>query len=888
MILAMRSVVHVAMHARASAVARLAALSIIAPLTLLAVLSISALPASALPPAFSPPLFVPGDGLLALAASDQHQVAISKGDPLSLVVWSDWRSNRAGYDIYGVRLDAQGVALDALPIPILLDGSGQTVPQVAWNGTHWLVVALDQAHPVGTEPRLRGVRVSPQGDVLDAEPILISEHAGTYLTLASDGSGWAVFWSGTTAGNAATRGARISASGELLDPGGRVVLPETYFMRSVLSAAFAGGRYLLAYNESSTTAGLLLTPGLDPAGPSAFTIFSGTYPTRLASSGNGFLACAAAPGWYVFYDIIATRITTAGQVLDSPPILVADQAGWGATPDAAFDGSRWVVGWDHPGIHAARVGTDGVVLDPGGVAIDAAHASSHGAPQLAPAAGGGAQLVWPDDRFYFLDVFTARVDGDLASDPASGISHSAPAQTLPRMASDGSTTMLVFKSTVAGESRILATLLDDAGNFLLAEPIEVATSGDLYTSGPAVACDGTRFLVVWTPGGPGQNQIYGRRFLADGTPLDPAPVFLMNGLEPDAAGLDGDFLVVGTHGPGYPQYRLVYSVRVRGSDGAVLGAPAQVSDIVGDTYAMRPRVASFGDRWLVVWQGRWTHDNPWARIRANFVSAAGAPGASFVAADGQSAGRFYSYAPAVAVGGDTALITFESTTNGSCCWDLYGCRFDANGTRLDAYEGDLLLAAANDQTASAVAWDGEQFLILFHDPRQAASAADLRPDIFGLRVRADGTVLDPGGFEIAGDDVPETWPAVLGAAAGRDGGGASATIAYAVLTPGSPYASERVVVRFAGALAAGVSEIAQFAGARLHPNPSNGRVHLEVPSQGRDAAWGVFDIAGRLSGLFDAGAWDGRDLAGRAVPAGVYFARPLDAQQGPGVKMIRQ
>ncbi|MBM3316638.1 MAG: hypothetical protein FJY75_02190 [Candidatus Eisenbacteria bacterium] len=883
MIALMRSAVSRLMHTRASAVLPVAALLV----TLFAAFLIGVQPASAVPPEFSPPAFVPGDADLGLAASDQHQAAISKGDGLSLVVWSDLRSNRAGYDIYGARLDAQGTLLDPLPIPILLDGSGQTVPQVAWNGTHWLVVALDQAHPVGTEPRLRGVRVSPQGEVLDEEPILISEHAGTYLTLASDGSGWAVFWSGTTAGNAAARGARISAAGGVLDPGGRVVLPETYFMRSVLSAAFAGGRYLLAYNESSSIAGVLLTPALDPAGPNAFTIFSGSYPTRLASSGSGFLACAAAPGWYVFHDIIATRITTAGQVLDTPPLLVAGQATWGAVPDAAFDGGRWIVAWDHPGIRAARVGTDGVVLDPGGVAIDESHPSSHGAPRLAPAAGGGAQLVWADDRFYFLDVFTTRLNPDLAADPATGISSSAPAQTLPRMASDGSTTMLVFKSTVDGESRILATLLDAAGNFLLAEPMEVATSGEVYTSGPAVACDGERFLVVWTPGGPGQNRVYGRRFLADGTPLDPAPIFIMNGLEPDAAGLDGEFLVVGTHGPGYPQHRLVYSIRMRGSDGAVLGPPAQTSDVVGDSYAMHPRVAAFGDRWLVVWQGRWTHDNPWARIRANFVSAAGVAGTNFVAADGQSAGRFYSYAPAVAVGGGTALITFESTANGSCCWDLYGCRFDANGTRLDAYEGDLLLASAGDQTASAVAWDGEQFLILFHDRRHAASTADLRPDIFGLRVQADGTVLDPGGFEIAVDDVPETWPAVLGTATGRVGG-ASATIAYAVLVPEAPYAAERVVVRFAGPLVAGVSDVAALGGARLYPNPSAGRVHLEIPASGpANEAWGVFDIAGRLSGLFAAGLWDGRDLTGRAVAPGIYFARPMSAQQGPRVKLIR-
>ena len=67
------------------------------------------------------------------------------------------------------------------------------------------------------------------------------------------------------------------------------------------------------------------------------------------------------------------------------------------------------------------------------------------------------------------------------------------------------------------------------------------------------------------------------------------------------------------------------------------------------------------------------------------------------------------------------------------------------------------------------------------------------------------------------------------------------------------------------------------------PNPSRGtvRLALDLPSAGPiDAA--VFDLAGRrvatlAAGRLEAGrhdlVWDGRDLAGRAAPAGVYFAR---------------
>ena len=59
--------------------------------------------------------------------------------------------------------------------------------------------------------------------------------------------------------------------------------------------------------------------------------------------------------------------------------------------------------------------------------------------------------------------------------------------------------------------------------------------------------------------------------------------------------------------------------------------------------------------------------------------------------------------------------------------------------------------AAGTQANVSVAASGTQFLVAFEDRRDAAVSGDTRPDIFGLRVGSDGVILDPGGFEIAGD-----------------------------------------------------------------------------------------------------------------------------------------
>lgn len=840
-------------------------------------------PALADPPPITPPVFVPGDMSIALAASDQFEPVIVKGSDHYLAVWTDWRSHLAGYDVYGARLDAQGNQIDTFPIPILLDGSGQIDPLVAWNGSNWLVVVEDQEDPVGSGPRLRAVRVSPQGQVLDPTPIVIAggNNGGSIATLASDGANWAVFWTGTSGGQGAVRGARISPAGVVLDPGGKLILAETYFVRYYIEASYAGGRYLLAYNDSSAMKGLLLNSALDPAGPAAFTIFADAYaPTRVASNGTGFLACASVPGWYIFYNIIATRITSAGQVLDTPPIQVVSDAQYGSTPHATFDGTNWIVGWSQPGIRLARLNPSGVVLDSGGVAVDAGSASTHGAPFLSPVSGGGSQLVWTDTRNSFQDVFTARVDGNMSGGNGTGVSYSAPRQDASRMAGNGNVSMLVFRSTIAGQTKIKATLLDAAGNFILPEPIVVAELGETFTNPPAVAWDGSRFLVVWSPGGPGQNQIYGRRYQADGTAFDANPIFIMNGLEPDAAGLDGQFLIVGTHGPSYPQYRFTYAIRMRGSDGVVLGSPAQLDPGYGDTYAMRPRLAAFGNRWFVVWQGRWSHDNPWARIRGNFVDANGVAATSFVVADGNS----YNYAPSVAAGNGIALVTFQSTWNGSCCWDIYGARFDVNGGRLDPAQGRLIVGVDQEQTEPNVAWDGEQFLVIFQDRRHVTTNADLRPHLYGARVLADGGVLDPTGFAVAADAVPESSPAIL--SMDPEGSG-RALLAYTVLAPLAPYASERVVVRTAGAPSADVTEFdAAAGGPRAYPNPTGGSVQLSGVRG--DAYCDVFDAGGRRVGRFSGGRWDGRDDGGRPVTPGVYYIRPAAPSTGPAVKIVRR
>lgn len=101
-------------------------------------------------PIFGPAQFLPGDMASGLADGHQEEMEIAAGAGVSLAVWSDCRSSLddatnpegSGYDIYGVLLDGAGSPIGA---SFMIDeGPGdQSLPHVAWNGSHWLVAWME-------------------------------------------------------------------------------------------------------------------------------------------------------------------------------------------------------------------------------------------------------------------------------------------------------------------------------------------------------------------------------------------------------------------------------------------------------------------------------------------------------------------------------------------------------------------------------------------------------------------------------------------------------------------------------------------------------------------------------------------------------------------------
>lgn len=776
-----------------------------------------------------PDLDLPGDLAPALAAGNQQRPQIARGSNGFLAVWADTRTvliNSPGYagigpkafsgnqspgqgtqsDIFAARLDANGNVIDTIPIAINQAQFNQDYPVVAWNGQNWLVAWVsDHINGFSINYDIVAARVSPSGVVLDDPPLVLSLGQTSDFVfpsvVTSDGTNWVVGWSSFLTGTSdrPLYGARISPSGSVLDPGGKILVNPGHQFVGYPDLAFAGDEYLMVWAEllnGNKARGQRLSLALDPIGaPFDINLFSPSDARGpgVASNGNDFLVV-----WndqrFAYDQLLGSRVSHAGQVLDPAGIEVSGHLFNGNTNfDLCWDGANYFVDYNKTNnltqddVLVTRVSPAGAVLDPQGILVKAAP-DTPVLLAIAPRSGGGAQVAWSGYWFGFQtsgseaqDIRTAVVSAGGAVNLDTAVSLGAPRQSKPRMALGGSGSMVVFRSEISGDARILAQRLDPEGAPLDQEPILIANGSPNLTV-PSVAWNGSLFLVTWedTSANSGRGQVYGRRMTPAGTVLDPSPIPVMIGLMSDVAALGDTFLVVATDVPTNPEIRSVFWARVS-SSGAVLDQPALGGSSGG--FVRWPRVAALGGRWLIVSEGHPTHDQPRSNIGGRFINPDGTLASGFAVSSGVSPQQ-YSAQPHLASAGDQALIVWSDKAQ----TDIYGRRILADGTLLDSPDGFVISNAPENQFFPAVAWDGLEYLVCWIDHRNDPFPLQPRGDIYGARVDSNGNVLDPNGLTIAASPLPEETPTVVGS-------NGTGLFAYGGFYERAPYASFRITLR---------------------------------------------------------------------------------------------
>lgn len=771
----------------------------------------------------STPTVLPGDTALLPPAGDQTNVAFARGAGTTLMVWEDTRAALAGTqdshgydglttritDVYAARIDDAGNPIDTLPIRVATGAFSQSVPKAAWNGQNWLVVWTSRtAGPSFSTQGVYGTRISATGQILDDPPIVISDTTGfdeREPVVASDGSKWAVLW------RAGIAFGTDGILGGLVSPAGVPDAPRTffttvggvgYYLPTNFELAWAGGRYLLVSEHMRPSGfdddifGQLFDATLTKVG-GEFSVSTNTWAQNrpaIASNGTGFFVTwCDEQSWG---EVRGSPVSTNG-VVAVPDGAAFETGMYGSYlyPAAGWDGVNWIAAWEPSGptvsassIKIARVSGAGAMLPGSPVTVKAGDWSMQ-RPAIATLSGG-VLVGWSDLRdvhFFFsnspagmdtMDLYGAVVDVTGSVAPDLPLLLSPPAQTRPDLAGNAASGYLVsFLSETAGTASVMAQRVNAIGVPIDPQPIVVATGTRLIRN-PAVAFDGTVWLVVWEEWDnssafpPPPANVLARRVGSNGIPIDTAPILVMSGNTPDVAATGGVFLVVSSFAPGH--FQSIHGARVRGSDGAVLDA---TPIFIGTYWSVDPAVTAFADRWLVAWQEHPTHDDPNSRIQANFVLSSGTALAEFQVS---SSGR----APSVTSGGSTALVSWNGGS------DIHARRIQSDGTMLDTLAGFAVSNAFNKQFLPESGWDGSRWLVAWNDYRAHTNLLDGGVgDLHGARVEADGTVSDPAGLAVANDfAVPEANPAVAG-----DLG--TAITAYAMVRVESPYGMFRITLR---------------------------------------------------------------------------------------------
>jgi len=762
-------------------------------------------------PRYAAGLTLPGDTTVQLAAGTQTAPAIASGGSTLLAVWSDGRANPyGGYeyetsgDIYGMRLDANGNPLDAVPIAIATRRATQENPKVVWNGTNWLVV-FDSYMVGGTgyyyDKGLQAVRVSPAGQVLDPEPITLyglRSTGGYYWTVASDGNNWVVACQGTSASYDIVA-VRISPEGVVLDPPTRSLVDGTYYMRSNLKLAYAAGVFLLTFDDAYNNGGYdtkavrfdrtltLLTPTPFQLLPSSLS--------ALAANGTGFYIAwnRQNPDYSVV--VAGSRVNTAGQRLDGNGISISGtkQPYGYATTAVAWDGLNWRVTWgEYSTTWIARVNAAGTLLDPGSIAV--------AGPQTGPSAGngaGGVQLVWSTFASNNYDVQSANIAANSTAGPNRALSVGAPQQLKADIATSGNGYMVVYSSATAPGARVLAQPLDAAGNALTAGPIELDSG--LYPNVPSApnvawSSNSSVYLVAWS----NSNGVVAQRLRADGTKLDPAPFVVMNPAfgPADVAAIGDTFLIIGRFSP-YHEIINTIAARVRGSDGVVLD-PTPLN--LGGVWVARvPAVTAVGGRFFVAFHSNATHDNSAATTLGVFVPVTGANAPAFAIYGFSTGGGNGIFEIGLASDGNQALVVQSAEITSGVENDMLARFVAADGTLGPVMN---LTPWAGNQYRPRAAWDGGNFIVVFQDQKNRLAESgleqlDARSDLFGMRISATGTVLDPQGFLISASPIGETDPTICSAGGvsliaasfmTNDAASANYRIGYDILSANGPRA----------------------------------------------------------------------------------------------------
>jgi hypothetical protein len=750
------------------------------------------------------------------AAGDRGEPSMASSGSQSFVVWSDLRGEGLE-QLFGTRISATGVVLDPLGIAVSPPLASVDAFAVAYDGTNYLVVW-------GTGSAVVGRRFNSGGSAVDSEPFTIHEVYFPFnLRAASNGSQTLVGWMDRHTGFPAPYAKRLSGA-TVLDSDPLAIATTTADTLSPLTMAAVGSSWLLAWSDLRNgspdifASRIQSSTGtvLDPSGFAVAVAADNQRNPVATSNGTDFFLVWSDDrdqdsDWPSVY---GARVTAAGTVVDGSGIRLCNDSGDLEFPSVAYAGGTYQVVWDDIGgnaIHGNRVNaTNGALLDGAAGAVLQSFGTSTILNPTVFSTGAAFYLTWREWRGdaygYFLGsrLTTAKVLLDV---PGVELAKGGNSQLDVDLAGDGNDRYyVVWEDTRSQAHRIYGARLDGNGTPLDATGVPLSAEG-VHSTSPAVAFNGTHFLVVWDD----LSGVRGTRINATtGAALEAGGVTLFARSAGNAPYVE---LELASDGNGWfavwDDTRLgsvtIYGGRVNASLGVLDSAGFEVSTVFLPNQA--PRLAFGGGNYLVSW-------NAGNGVYATRVSPAGAVldgsgiplvtnphttdvGATDVAysspnfvvaypednvlkrarvssATGQIVDRVTlapssTFQPALAFDGNSFVLVYgQPGTYGQRDLNLAATRLDANGADIDANDYSIVSTAGVEPAGASVAAFGGKALIAYakYDPTLGVTATRLRTRLFDSLASGTG-----GAAGTAGTAGASGTAGTSGGAGGTTGGG---------------------------------------------------------------------------------------------------------------------
>jgi hypothetical protein len=684
-----------------------------------------------------------------------------------LVVWTDNR-NTLDYDIYGARFDANGILLDPAGIIISKAPGDQKNPAVDANGDIFLVVWEDERNAGQTSVDIYGARVKSDGAVMDPNGIMISNEINLQEVpkVASADENFFVVWSDYRTGtNNDIYGTFVTAGANVSHPDGLAICTLTSWQGFPDICADAT-RYLVVWADQRGFSKDIFGTFIKTDGTISHT--NGLGLVAMLNNQNYPVVTWGGTQFYLAWEedqsgsktkVYGGRLSASGALLDVGGVAI------GSSPDiechepaAAFDGNNIIVTYStitgdlvaDYNVIAKRINPDGQVLDSSGIII-----SEGLGMQKKPAvlfAGTKYMIAWQDDRTGNDQVDATFVDIDGVVTPAEGftVSKGYNNQFYGDVAFDGTNYMAVWCDSRNDISlNIYASRFNDQGVVMDQQAIAV-TTGTTDCFDPAIAFNGTNYLVVWDRG----SDIFGARLSTAGAVLDQEGFVIYQDTLPQnkpAVASDGqNWIVIWEDGRNslVENESDIYCAVVN-SDGTVI-QPQSIA-IAGFQFdQVNPSITYDSTNYIAVWQDYRSGNADIPNIYAARIATDG------TVLDNNGTGILIDESSPMT----DPDVAFDGT-NLMVCWtagyypdfEIKAERFSKDLVAQDAQPLVLSTGTDNQHNAS-ICYNSEIFMILWMD---YFNGINYRIDM--AKVATDGTIAETGIFAEGNGHL--TWPVTV-------------------------------------------------------------------------------------------------------------------------------